>query len=163
GGRQVSSDSVTRARDDLQHALALRSQMPSARQLMGRCLRSSGELTEARSTLERLYHQRPRQEGLAFELAQVYRDLRLTDRVGPPGGEVSGLSRGIRTVRSVPRGPRGLKPGSLPDETTTRSAGTRRGLARFRTAAAQSVSHRPGLQPPRLLLLLILAVGLVAS
>jgi tetratricopeptide (TPR) repeat protein len=81
--RRAASHSVARARGDLQRALALRPEMPAARQLMGRCLRLSGELAEARSILERLDRERPRQEGVAFDLAQVYRALGMADRVGP--------------------------------------------------------------------------------
>jgi Flp pilus assembly protein TadD len=67
----------------LQRALALRPEMPAARQLLGRWQRLSGDPVAARATLEPLYHERRQQEGVAFDLAQVYRDLGMRDRVGP--------------------------------------------------------------------------------
>ena len=70
------------ARTALQRALALRPRMPRARQLLGRWQRLSGDSAAARATLESLYRERPQQEGVAFELAQVYRDLGMRDRVG---------------------------------------------------------------------------------
>jgi tetratricopeptide (TPR) repeat protein len=76
GGRAAANSA-------LQRALALRPEMPSARLLLGRCLRLGGETTEARAVLERLERERPQQGSVAFELAQVYRDLGMTDRVGP--------------------------------------------------------------------------------
>lgn len=57
--------------------------MPAARLLMGRCLRRSGELREARSLLELLYRERPQQASILFELAQLYRELGMADRAGP--------------------------------------------------------------------------------
>jgi len=82
-GGPVSPEAAARARADLQRALALRPELPAARLLMGRCLRLSGETTEARTTLERLHRERPAQEAVAFELSQLYRDLGLTDQIRP--------------------------------------------------------------------------------
>jgi tetratricopeptide (TPR) repeat protein len=82
-GGPVSPEAAARARADLQRALALRPELPAARLLMGRCLRLSGETTEARTTLERLHRERPAQEAVAFELSQLYRDLGLTDQLRP--------------------------------------------------------------------------------
>jgi tetratricopeptide (TPR) repeat protein len=79
---RMDSPALGEARADLQRALDLRPDMPAARRMLGRCLRLGGEQTEARTVLESLYRQHPRQPGVAFELAQLYRDLGLTDRVG---------------------------------------------------------------------------------
>lgn len=79
----VSPEAVARARADLQRALALRPELPSARLLMARCQRLSGETAEARAILERLHRERPGQEAVAFELSQLYRDLGLTDQFRP--------------------------------------------------------------------------------
>src|SRR5262249_20207246 len=81
GGGPVSPEAMARARTDLQRALALRPNLPAAQRLMGRCLGMGGETAEGRAILERLDRERPGQEAVIFELAQIYRALGLTDRM----------------------------------------------------------------------------------
>jgi Flp pilus assembly protein TadD len=81
--RHDRPEALARARATLQAALAQHPGMPSARLLLGRCLRLSGELREASSLLERLYKEQPRRAGVAFELAQVYRASGRAERAGP--------------------------------------------------------------------------------
>src|SRR5262249_35064013 len=59
--QRTGSDGRVRAKAALQRALALRPEMPAARLLLGRCLRLSGQAEKARTHLERLRRERPRQ------------------------------------------------------------------------------------------------------
>jgi tetratricopeptide (TPR) repeat protein len=81
--RQSGPASVTQAKAAVERALALRPDLPAARRLQGRCLRLEGQLSEARAVLEALEQQQPRSAGVAFELAQLYRDLGMPARAAP--------------------------------------------------------------------------------
>jgi tetratricopeptide (TPR) repeat protein len=71
------------ARDGAERALALRPQHGAARLLLGKAQRALGEKEAARTTLEGLYREQPNREGVAFELAQLYRDLDLKEQAAP--------------------------------------------------------------------------------